>query len=148
MPYAHDDAPVSEPPIAAEGIERRGSPRVEWPVTADLLKQVSVDRAGRPAAGRARTVNISLTGVLLAVPFACEAGEELALRFPLDQGEAMSAVAHVVRIDGRTNPAAGEWVLGCEFVALPVEERCRLAKFLMRRRTAMIDAHARATGRV
>ncbi len=147
MPYAHDDAPVSQLPITGEGVERRGSPRVEWPVTADLLKQVSVDRAGRPAVGHAWTVNISLTGVLLSVPFACETGEELALRFPLDQGETMSAVAQVVRIDGRTNPAAGEWVLGCEFVELPVEERCRLAKFLMRRRAAVIDAHARATGR-
>lgn len=147
MPYAHDDALVSEPLIALDGGERRGAPRVEWPVTADLLKQVSVDRAGRTAAGHARTVNISLTGVLISVPFACEAGEELALRFPLDQGEAMSAVAQVVRVDGRTNPAEGEWVLGCEFVELPVEERCRLAKFLMRRRAAVIDAHARATGR-
>ena len=147
MLYADDDVSVSEP-AAPQGIERRGSPRVEWPVTADLLKRVSVGRDGQPTAEHARTVNISLTGVLLAVPFPCQPGEELALRFPLDGGEEMAAVAHVIRIDGRTNPAAGEWLLGCQFVDLPVEERCRLAKFLMRRRKAVIDAHARATGRM
>jgi hypothetical protein len=146
MLYADDAVSASEPGVP-EGVERRGSPRVEWPATADLLRRVSVDRDGRPEADHARTVNISLTGVLLAVPFACRPGEELALRFPLDGGEEMAAVAQVVRLDERSNAAAGEWLLGCEFVSLPVEERCRLAKFLMRRRKAVIDAHARATGR-
>lgn len=146
MLYAHDAVSVSEPG-APDGIERRRSPRVDWPVTAALLKRVSVDRDGGRAAHHAQTVNISLTGVLLAVPFACAPGDELSLRFPLDAGEEMAAVAQVVRIDERTDPSAGEWLLGCQFVALPVEERCKLAKFLMRRRKAVIDAHARATGR-
>lgn len=147
MLYADDEVSVSEP-APPRGVERRGAPRVEWPVTADLLKRVSVGRDGKASVDHARTINISLTGVLIAVPFPCEPGEELELRFPLDGGEVMAAVAHVVRIDGRTNTAAREWLLGCQFVTLPVEERCRLAKFLMRRRKAVIDAHARATGRM
>jgi PilZ domain len=146
MLYAPDELPVSEPD-APQGVERRGSPRIEWPVTADLLKHVAVGRGGSAAPDHARTVNISLTGVLIAAPFACQPGEELDLTFPLDAGEQLAAVAQVVRIDGRSNPAVGEWLLGCQFVELPVEERCRLAKFLMRRRKAVIDAHARATGR-
>jgi hypothetical protein len=146
MQYAHDALPDSEPG-SRTGVERRAAPRVAWPATADLLKRVAVGRDGTPQADHARTVNISLTGILLAVPFPCRARDELELRFPLDNGEELAALAHVVRIDGRTDPAAGEWLVGCEFVALPVEERCRLAKFLMRRRKAVIDAHARATGR-
>jgi hypothetical protein len=31
--------------------------------------------------------------------------------------------------------------VGCEFVAIPVKERCALAKFLMRRRAQVIAAH-------
>jgi hypothetical protein len=53
----------------------------------------------------------------------------------------------VVRIADESDPAAGEWLAGCEFVAVPVKERCRLAKFLMRRRADVIDAHARASTR-
>jgi PilZ domain-containing protein len=147
-PMLHADDEVNVPADGApEVVERRGSPRVDWPVTADLLKRVSVHRDGKVSA-QARTVNVSLTGVLVAVPFACEPGEALALRFPLDAGAEMAALAQVVRIDSRTDASAGEWLVGCRFVELPVEERCRLAKFLMRRRQAVIDAHARATGRI
>jgi PilZ domain len=146
MLHAPDEAPVFTPERARTP-ERRGAPRIDWPVTADLLKRVSVGRDGLPAGGSAHTVNVSLTGVLLSVPSACSIGEELTLRFPLDGGEEVSAVARVVRIDDRTDPAHGEWLVGCEFVNFPVKERCRLAKFLMRRRAAVIEAHARASGR-
>ena len=103
-------------------------------------------RRGVPR-GEARTVNVSLTGVLVAVPFACTPGEELAMRFPLDRGDELSVVARVVRLADATDPAAGEWLVGCEFVSVPVKERCTLAKFLMRRRADVIAEHARTSTR-
>ena len=130
----HENA-TAQRPDGTTGPERRAAPRINWPATAQLLRHVSVGRDG-VAGGRARTVNVSLTGVLVAVPFACTPGEELDLRFPLDRGLADGSI-----------PAAGEWLVGCEFVAIPVKERCTLAKFLMRRRADVIDAHARASAR-
>ena len=141
----HENA-TAQRPDGTTGPERRAAPRINWPATAQLLRHVSVGRDG-VAGGRARTVNVSLTGVLVAVPFACTPGEELDLRFPLDRGEELSVVARVVRLADGSNPAAGEWLVGCEFVAIPVKERCTLAKFLMRRRADVIDAHARASAR-
>jgi hypothetical protein len=134
----------SEPPFAEASprAERRSAPRVDWPATARLLSQVSVAR-GETRASAGRTVNVSLTGVLVAVPFECVPGEELALRFPLDRGDDLAVVVEVVRIDNASNPAAGEWRAGCQFRHISVESRCRLARFLMRRRAAVIEAHAR-----
>jgi hypothetical protein len=85
--------------------------------------------------------------VLVAVPFSCEIGEELSLRFPLDQGDELAVVARVVRIVDGGDPAANEWLVGFEFVDVPVKERCNLAKFLMRRRAHIIAAHARTSTR-
>ena len=133
-------------PDGTSGPERRAAPRIDWPVTAELLRRVSVGRRGVPR-GQARTVNVSLTGVLVAVPFACTPGEELEMRFPLDRGDELSVVAHVVRLADGTDPAAGEWLVGCEFVSVPVKERCTLAKFLMRRRADVIAEHARTSTR-
>jgi hypothetical protein len=101
---------------------------------------VAIGRGGLPEGGSAQTVNVSLTGVLLAVSDACTPGGELALRFPLD-GNELAVVARVVRIDGASEPAAHRWLVGCEFVDVPVKQRCTLARFLMRRRAAVIDAH-------
>ncbi len=143
MPNAQDTAIVTEPDGELHA-ERRRAPRVEWPATAELLERVSVGRDGTRTSS-ARTVNVSLGGVLLAVPHPCPLGEELELRFPLDPGEELSAVARVVRIDERSTQ--GQWLVGCEFVSIAVKERCELAKFLMRHRAAVIDGHARRTGR-
>ena len=143
MPHEHDAAGAR--PDGTTGPERRAAPD-RLPVTAELLRHVSVGRGGVPG-GPARTINVSLTGVLVAVPFACTPGEELDLRFPLDRGDELAVVARVVRIADDSNPAAGEWLAGCEFVAVPVKERCRLAKFLMRRRADVIAAHARESTR-
>jgi PilZ domain len=127
------------------GPERRAAPRIDWPVTAQLLRQVSVKKS-EAHAGAARTVNVSLSGVLVAVPFECTPGEVLAMRFPLDRGDELSVVARVVRIDGGSDPAKHEWLAGCEFAEISVKDRCTLAKFLMRRRADVIDAHACRTG--
>ena len=87
-------------------------------MTAELLRRVSVARGAVPG-GQAQTVNVSLTGVLVAVPFSCDIGEELSLRFPLDQGDELAVVARVVRIVDGGNPAANEWLVGFEFVDVP-----------------------------
>jgi hypothetical protein len=144
MLHAHDPVPddrAERPP----GAERRAAPRIDWPVTAQLLRQVSV-RKGEAHGGEARTVNVSLSGVLVAVPFECTPGEALAMRFPLDRGDELSVVARVVRIDAHSHPDEHKWLVGCEFAEISVKDRCLLAKFLMRRRADIIDAHARRTG--
>ncbi|HEY3767006.1 MAG TPA: PilZ domain-containing protein [Gaiellales bacterium] len=143
MPNAQDAATVTQPDGELHA-DRRRAPRVEWPATAELLERVSVGRDGTRASS-ARTVNVSLSGVLLAVTHPCPVGEQLELRFPLDPGQELSAVARVVRIDERSTQ--GEWLIGCEFESIAVKERCELAKFLMRHRASVIDAHARRTGR-
>jgi hypothetical protein len=145
-PMLHEHDAAAARPDGTTGPERRAAPRIDWPVTAELLRHVSVGRGGVPG-GPARTINVSLTGVLVAVPFECTPGEELNLRFPLDRGDELAVVARVVRIADESDPAAGEWLAGCEFVAVPVKERCRLAKFLMRRRADVIAAHARESTR-
>jgi c-di-GMP-binding flagellar brake protein YcgR len=144
MLHAQDPAPDARPD-GPWGAERRAAPRIDWPVTAQLLQQVSVTRSERHG-GEARTVNISLSGVLVAVPFECTPGELLAMRFPLDRGDELSVVARVVRIDAHSHPDKNEWLAGCEFTEISVKDRCTLAKFLMRRRADVIDAHARRTG--
>jgi hypothetical protein len=83
---------------------------------------------GETRASAGRSVNVSLTGVLVAVPFECLPGEEL------------------VRIDSTDTPGAGEWRAGRRFRHISVESRCRLARFLMRRRAAVIEARARRNG--
>ncbi len=144
MLHAQDPAP-DDGAEAPWGAERRAAPRIDWPVTAQLLQQVSV-RKSEMHGGEARTVNVSLGGVLVAVPFECSPGEVLAMRFPLDRGDQLSVVALVVRIDSGSDPAKHEWLAGCEFTEISVKDRCTLAKFLMRRRADVIDAHARRTG--
>jgi hypothetical protein len=144
MLQEHDAAAAR--PDGTSGAERRAAPRIDWPVTAELLRHVSVGRDGVPG-GPARTVNVSLTGVLVAVPFACTPGEELEMRFPLDRGDELRVVARVVRIADGSNPAPGEWLVGCEFVSVAIKGRCMLAKFLMRRRADVITEHARTSTR-
>jgi len=145
MPRLSDvsDAPcVEDPPL----IERRSAPRVDWPATARLLSQVSVARGDGPRPTAGRTVNVSLTGVLLDIPFECRPGEDLALRFPLDRGDELAVVVEVMRIDTSSEPDAGRWLVGCRFRHISVEARCRLARFLMRQRALVIQRHDRRSG--
>jgi c-di-GMP-binding flagellar brake protein YcgR len=140
MLHANAEAAHDEP--APPPVERRRAPRVDWPVTAHMLERVTVGRRSQPRAAEAHTVNISLTGVLISVQTPCQAGETLLLRFPLDRGADFTAEAEVVRIDDRSDPAAGTWLLGCEFRDVSVKQRCTLARFLIRRRAEVLERNA------
>jgi hypothetical protein len=123
MLHAYDPAADPAPADHPWGAERRSAPRIEWPVTAHLLRRVSVGR-GDVGGSEARTVNVSLSGILLAVPFECAVGEELSLRFPLDRGQELVAVARVVRLADGSDAAVREWLVGCEFAGITVKEPC------------------------
>jgi c-di-GMP-binding flagellar brake protein YcgR len=138
----HANAEALQDEAGRPPVERRRAPRVDWPVTAHMLEHVTVGRGTQPQASEARTVNISLTGVLISVQSPCRAGETLSLRFPLDRGEDFSAGAQVVRIDDRSDPGSGSWLLGCEFRDVSVKQRCTLARFLIRRRAEVLERNA------